>query len=240
MDSVLERPGLTERLDAAALTGMTTAVWAEVQPDKPAVIDPDGRVTTFGALNAQANRIARLLRGAGLAAGDSVAVICSNRHEFVEVLAGTLRAGLRHTPINWHLAAEEIAYILRDCEAKAVFCEARITAGVEAVADGLDLAVKIAIGGDIPGFQLYETTLAGLDGSDIPDPSLGNSMLYTSGTTGRPKGVFRPNPVVVPQAMYKMRGYDETAVQLCAGPAYHAAPLAFDVRAAMGAAPWTM
>lgn len=235
MDSVLEKPGLTERLDAAALTGMTTAVWAGVQPDKPAVINPDGSVRTFGELNANANRIARLLRNAGLEAGDSVAVICSNRHEFVEVLAAALRAGLRHTPINWHLAAEEIAYILKDCEAKAVFCEARIGAGVEAVAEAPDLSVKIAIGGDIPGFDRYDAALAGLDGSDIPDPSLGNSMLYTSGTTGRPKGVFRPNPQIVPQAMYRMRGYDETSVQLCAGPAYHAAPLAFDIRAAMGA-----
>jgi long-chain acyl-CoA synthetase len=235
MDAVKERAGLSERLEAAALTGMTLAVWAEAQPDKACVINPDGRVHTFAEVNASANRLVRLLRGAGLAAGDAVAIVASNRAEFVDVLAAALRGGFRITPVNWHLTADEIGYILNDCEAKAVFCEARVAAAQAAVSGAPGVKLKVAVGGDIEGFLDYDEALAGIDPSDIDDPVLGNQMLYTSGTTGRPKGVFRPAPVVVPQATYALRGYDETAVQLCAGPAYHAAPLAFDVRAAMGA-----
>ncbi|MDZ4370656.1 MAG: AMP-binding protein, partial [Phenylobacterium sp.] len=235
MDAVVAGEDLTARLEAAALNGMTMSVWADVQPNKAAVIDPDGRARSFAEVNATANRIVRLLRGAGLKAGDSVAVILSNRGEFVEIQAATLRAGLRITPVNWHLTTDEIAYILNDCEAKAVFAEARIVTSGPAAAQAADLKLKVAIGGAIEGFTPYDAALEGLDGSDIDDPVLGNQMLYTSGTTGRPKGVFRASPVVAPQTVYALRGYDAGSVQLCAGPAYHAAPLAFDVRAAMGA-----
>jgi long-chain acyl-CoA synthetase len=235
MVAVMERAGLTERLEAAALNGMTLSVWADVQPEKACVIDPDGRTRSFAEANRNANRLVRLLRGAGLKAGDAVALVMSNRGEFVEVLAATLRAGFRITPVNWHLNADEIAYILNDCEAQAVFGEARIATSGPAAAQAPNLKLKVAVGGDIEGFLDYDEALAALDGHDIEDPVLGNQMLYTSGTTGRPKGVYRANPVIAPQAVYALRGYDEHSVQLCAGPAYHAAPLAFDVRAAMGA-----
>ncbi|HEY0648742.1 AMP-binding protein [Phenylobacterium sp.] len=235
MDAVMEQANLDQRLEAAAQVGMTTAVWAEVQPDKAAVIDPDGRVRTFAEVNANANRIVRLLRGAGLKAGDAVALVLSNRAEFIEVQAATLRGGFRITPINWHLTVDEIAYILNDCEAQAVFIEPRIANGPPAAAQAPGLKLKVSVGGDIAGFVDYDEVLAGLDASDVDDPVLGNQMLYTSGTTGRPKGVHRTTAVVTPQAMYALRGYDARSVQLCAGPAYHAAPLAFDVRAAMGA-----
>lgn len=235
MDAVIERAGLAERLEAAAAVGMTTAVWADHQPHKAAVIDPDGRTRSFAEVNANANRIVRLLRNAGLKAGDAVALCMSNRGEFLEIQAATLRGGFRITPINWHLTTDEIAYILNDCEAQVLFGEARIAACGPAAAEAPGLKLKISVGGAIDGFTDYAAALAGLDGSDIADPSLGNQMLYTSGTTGRPKGVFRATPVVTPQAMFALRGYDEKSVQLCAGPAYHAAPLAFDVRAAMGA-----
>ncbi len=232
MDAAMD---LNARLEAAAMVGMGTAVWADVQPDKPAVYDPDGKVRTFAQVNANANRIVRVLRAAGLKAGDSVALVSSNRGEFVEVLAATLRGGFRLTPVNWHLALDEVTYILNDCEARAVFAEARVATAGPAAAAAPGLVLKVAIGGEIEGFTPYDTALAGQDPSDISDPALGNNMPYTSGTTGRPKGVYRPAPAVTPQAMYAMRGYDQTSVQMCAGPAYHAAPMVFDVRAAMGA-----
>jgi long-chain acyl-CoA synthetase len=235
MEDLKERVDLTQRLTAAAPVGMTMAVWAQVQPDKVAIYDPSGRTRTFAEVNANANRIVRLLRGAGLKSGDSVALLCSNRAEFIEVLAATRRSGLRITPVNWHLTADEIAYVIQDCEAKALFAEARIAASAPAAAQCPDLVVKVAIGGENEGFSPYEATLAGVDAADIPDPVLGNQMMYTSGTTGRPKGVFRPNPPIPPVA--PIRGdYDHRIhVQMCAGPAYHAAPLAFDVTAAMTA-----
>ena len=236
MDDLKDRVSLDDRLGAAGNSGMTLAVWADLKPDAVFIHDPSGKTHSFGQVNATANRIVRLLRAHGLKDGDSVALVCSNRVEFVEVLAATMRAGLRITPVNWHLNADEIGYIIKDCEAKAVFCEARVATARAAVAQCPDLRVRVAIGGPIDGFLDYDATLAELDGSDIDDPTLGNAMMYTSGTTGRPKGVYRAQPVVPMQAIYALRGYDhQISVQLCAGPAYHAAPLAFDVRAAMGA-----
>jgi long-chain acyl-CoA synthetase len=232
----LAAPDITQRLDAAALTGMQFAVWAELIGERPAVYDPDGTAHSFAAVNANANRLVRLLRSRGLGAGDSVALVCSNRVDFVEVLAATLRCGMRLTPVNWHLSADEIGYVIRDCEAKAVIAEARVAAVPEAVADCPGLTVRLAVGGAIEGFEDYAAAIAPLDGADIADPVLGNGMMYTSGTTGRPKGVYRAAPVVTPFVTYLGRGYEPGAsVQMCAGPAYHAAPLAFDVRAAMAA-----
>ena len=234
MEDLKERVGLEEKLDQAAVTGMTMAVWAEVQPDKVAVIDPTGRRKTFAEVNTNANKLARLFRQHGVQPGDALALVCSNRAEFIEVLAATMRTGVRITPVNWHLNADEIAYIINDCEAKVLVGDARVGALAAASKACENVVLRLAVGGAVEGFEDYDSALAPLDGSDIDNPVLGNQMMYTSGTTGRPKGVFRPNPVVTPANVLAGRGYDANSIQLCAGPAYHAAPLAFDVRAAMG------
>lgn len=222
------------RLDAAALNGTKFALWAAARPDRVAVVDPDGTEHSFAEVNGRANKLVRLLRARGLGAGDGVAMICSNRVEFVEVYAACLRAGFRLTPVNWHLTADEIGYIVQDCEAKAVVAEAGRAPIEAAMAQAPGVAVRLAVGGAIAGFEDYGAALADLDDRDIPDPIAGGTMMYTSGTTGRPKGVYRPNAAIIPQALYTMRGYDpDTSVQLCAGPAYHAAPLVFDIGAAM-------
>lgn len=221
---------LEDRLSQAATTGMTVAVWGREKPDAIFIHDPSGKTHTWEKVNQSANRIVRLLRESGLKAGDAVAMVCSNRAEFVEVLSATQRAGMRITPINWHLTADEIAYIINDCEAKAVFYEQR--AAMSALDQCPDVLVKVAIGGGIAGFIDYDTALSTLDGTDIPDPILGDRMMYTSGTTGRPKGVHRSQ--AAPLSLSSRRGYDHmTSVQLCAGPAYHTGPLAVDVIAAM-------
>ena len=227
---------LLDELEAASMVGMTGAVWARVQGEKIAVYDPDGTAHSFAKVNANANRLVRLFRSRGIKAGDSIAVVCSNRVEFIEALQASRRAGLRFTPVNWHLTTDEITYIIQDCEAKIVVGEARVATVGTATAACPDVQIKLAVGGPIDGFESYNDAIAGQDGSDIDDPTLGNQMMYTSGTTGRPKGVFRPVPAITPQAMYALRGYDhQTSVQMCAGPAYHAAPLAFDISAALGA-----
>ena len=217
---------LLSRLIAAAFTGMTASVWADVKGDEIAIYDPVG-TRTFGEINRNANRIVRFLRGQGLGAGDSIALLCSNRAEFAEVLSAALRGGFRITPVNWHLTAEEVAYIVADCEAKALFTETRFSAALAARSPHLQ--VRVSIGADAPGFVPYVEALADEDGSDIADPVMGGAMLYTSGTTGRPKGVYRraASTVLLPGP-----GAPDD-VQLCAGPAYHAAPLAFDVRSAL-------
>src|SRR5690606_36485287 len=135
---------------------------------------------------------------------------------------------------NWHLTRDEIAYIVADCEAKALFVEARVTAAAQAAAACPGLRLKVAIGGELPDFSPYDAALAAFDGADIPDPSAGRPVMYTSGTTGRPKGVLRgAPPPIQPLQYFRDRGYDSRSVQMCAGPTYHAAPLAFDVRAAL-------
>jgi len=217
---------LTERLHAAAAVGMTLSVWAQEKPAAAAIHDPNG-VRSFFDVNANANRIVRLLRERGYGPGDSVALMCSNRAEFVEVLAATLRGGYRFTPVNWHLTADEVEYIINDCDAVALFAEPRYPAARTAVAPRVSL--RVAIGRPADGFLPYSETLSHLDGSDIDDPILGGAMLYTSGTTGRPKGVYRRTNAVL---VLPTPGAPDD-VQMCAGPAYHAAPLAFDVRAAM-------
>jgi long-chain acyl-CoA synthetase len=217
---------LTERLQRAAAAGMAASVWAREKPEAIAIHDAWGTHTFFD-VNARANQMTRLLRAHGLRPGDSVALMCGNRAEFVEVLSATLRGAYRFTPVNWHLTAEEVEYIINDCEAKALIAEPRYPAALAAQTPNVRL--RVAIGAPADGFLPYAETLVEVDGSDIEDPQLGGAMMYTSGTTGRPKGVYRRNnAILVPPTP----GAPDD-VQLCAGPAYHAAPLAFDVRASM-------
>jgi long-chain acyl-CoA synthetase len=219
---------LAALVEEAAQVGMQPAVWADRQPERVAIHDVTGQNRTFGELNANANRIARLLRESGLTAGDSIALLCSNRAEFCDVLLAALRTGMRCTPVNWHLTGDEIAYIVNDCEAKALFADARITDAVALAASQCrGLQLEVSIGGHIDAFIPYEQALAAFDGSNISDPSRGYTMLYTSGTTGRPKGVHKPTAVYAPFDPNADRASD---THLCTGPAYHAAPLAGNVR----------
>jgi len=222
---------------AAAAQGMLHAWWAARVPDRPALYTAFGD-RSFGELNANINRLVRALRARGLRPGDSVALMCTNRPEFLEVLYASARAGLRLTPINWHLTGEEAAYIVGNCEARAFVCSAEVAdrapeAAAGAGARSADL-VRIMVGGLVPGFEKYTDVIAAEEGSDIADPVLGTQMLYTSGTTGRPKGVHREGAPPSALATVNFCGYDEdyetsTDAHLLTGPLYHAAPLAFSV-----------
>jgi long-chain acyl-CoA synthetase len=223
--------------------GLLVSWWAARIPDRPALITSFGD-RTFAELNANINRLGRALRSRGLKVGDSVALMCTNRPEFIEVFLAAQRVGLRLTPINWHLTGEEAGYIVDNCEAKAYVAAASL--GDKAVVaasgsgetggrgDGRGL-VRLAVGGSLPGFESYEEVIAAHDDSDVDDPVLGTQMLYTSGTTGRPKGVHRSGGGA-PSALAAVNlcGYDEDVARsvdahLCTGPLYHAAPLVFSV-----------
>jgi long-chain acyl-CoA synthetase len=213
--------------------GMLLAWWAARQPDVPAVLSPSGQ-RSFKDLNERANQLARALRRLGLRIGDGVALLCGNRPEFVEVVAACQRAGWRLTTVNWHLTAAEAGYIVADCEARALVADAGFAdTATGAVALAPACTVRLAVRGPIEGFRSYADELAGESNEDIEDPCLGSSMLYTSGTTGRPKGVYRPEPAPSLAASLNLYGYrdDGTDRHLCTGPLYHAAPLAFSLAA---------
>jgi long-chain acyl-CoA synthetase len=225
------RAELQARALQAAANGMAVALWAKLIPERAAVITDAGQLS-FRELNARANRLVRVLRSAGLKSGDGVALLSSNRPEYAEVFAAIRRAGLRLTTINWHLTAEEAAYIVVDCDAQAFIAEARFAAiALAAAKQAPRLQVRLAIGGAIEGFGDYQAALIRESADDVDDPQLGTTMLYTSGTTGRPKGVQRVG--VVPNSLATL-GFSDNyhpgqSVHLCTGPLYHAAPLSFSL-----------
>jgi len=205
---------------------MSIAFTALRAPDRPAILSERGN-RTWAELNENANRLVRALRRRGLEAGDAVALQCSNRPEFAEVYAACLRAGLRLTCLNWHLQRDESGYIVDDCEARGFLAEGdRVADVASAAANAAPRAtVRLAIGEAIPGFESYASALAAEDGGDIADPVRGSVMLYTSGTTGRPKGVHRRTPPAPDRSEEREPMRSGESVVLCTGPLYHAAPL---------------
>jgi long-chain acyl-CoA synthetase len=220
-------------MDEARKLGMTVAVTAREAPERPAILSPHGD-RSYAELNAHANQLVRALRARGLAPGDGVALLCSNRAEFAEVYAAVLRSGLRLTCVNWHLQGDEVGYIADNCEARAFIADARFADVARAASEvAPKIAVSLALGGAIDGFESYDALLSGESGDDIPDPVIGGTMLYTSGTTGRPKGVYRrQTPPVAGLALRigaTARLDPANDRYLCTGPLYHAAPLAFNL-----------
>jgi long-chain acyl-CoA synthetase len=227
---------MTERADflsspeTAFRVGMMLAFNAHGAPRRPAILSDRGD-RSFAELNARANQLARALRARGLRSGDAVALLCSNRPEFIEVYAAALRAGLRLSCINWHLQVDEVSYIIEDCEAKALIAEDRVAqVAVEAAGRQPRCLIKLAVGASIAGFESYEGALEGEAEDDICDPCLGKTMQYTSGTTGRPKGVhWQPRPMATSVMAASVPWVGGESVSLCTGPLYHAAPLAYSM-----------
>lgn len=198
-------------------------------PDRPAVITADGEILTYAELDDRSARVANVFRAAGCGTGTHVAVLLENRTEIFEVLWGALRAGLYVTPINWHLSRDETRYIVEDCGASVLVASADMGDLLDGVGEGL--AARLAVGGDLRGFTPYEEALAARSPSPPEDQSEGSWMFYSSGTTGRPKGVKPPSigaPIGTPspfvmlvQGLY---GGGEDSVYLSPAPLYHAAP----------------
>ncbi len=205
--------------------------YAATAPDRPAVIvGRAGRTLTYGELEARSNQVAHVLRAHGLGVGDHLAMLLENRVEFFEVMWGALRSGIYVTPINWHLNAAEVAYIVEDCGASLLFGSAELLAQL-----GEDVSLpaerRIAVGGPVAGLADYDEVLAAQPAEPIADQCEGIYMFYSSGTTGRPKGIKPPRIggeigevssfTMLMQGLY---GFDESSVYLSPSPLYHAAP----------------
>lgn len=232
-------PALQKRLMAAAPYGMGVAVHADEAPDRMAVLSKYGG-RTLGELNANANRLARVLRAHGVGPDVGVALLCRNRPEFVETVAACQRSGGRMTPINWHISPPEVVYIVANCEARVLIADVAFAPAVAlAQAESSHLRLTLAVGGEIEGAESYDEALAAEDGSNIDNPILGAAMLYTSGTTGHPKGVYRkadPTPTPFLLAVRESGDFEpDTDCSLVTGPLYHAAPLGLNLAIPMGA-----
>jgi long-chain acyl-CoA synthetase len=199
-------------------------------PQSTALIVADGKRISYGELYTRSQRVAAALYEAGLRRGDGVALVLPNRAEFLEITWGCQLSGLYYTPVNTHLTFDEVAYIVSDCEARALFIDssfARLGSRILANYPGLD--VLVSVGQRLPGWQCYEDVLAA--GGDAPPASDGSEMLYSSGTTGRPKAVRRALPTqggswaqaVMELALRHHYAMDASSVYLSPAPLYHAA-----------------
>jgi len=215
-------------LSALAATGMLFSHWARVQGDRTALLSPRGN-RSFAELNGNANRLLGHFRTAGLLPGDGVALLCGNIPQFIETYLACQRGGFRLTPINWHLSAREAGYILADCEAKAWIVQGEFVDLTE-FASTQYVKTRLTTGVARGNFDSYTRAIDAQDPADPNDPVLGTVMLYTSGTTGQPKGVMRKTPIILlPQREGGLCNYSDGDLGLLCGPAYHGGPLTFDI-----------
>ncbi|MFI1968783.1 acyl-CoA synthetase [Streptomyces cinnamoneus] len=211
--------------------------WAQAtaDPGRVVLVAPDGEGWTAHRLHAAANRLVHGLRAAGLRRGDAFAVVLPNGPEFLTAHLAATQAGLYLVPVNHHLVAPEIAWIVADSGAKALIAHARWAATVTAAADeaGLPADHRYAVG-DIAGFRPYAALLDGRPDTPPEGRTLGWVMNYTSGTTGRPRGIRRPLPGKPPEeahlggflGIFGIKPFDGN-VHLVCSPLYHTAVLQF-------------
>jgi acyl-CoA synthetase (AMP-forming)/AMP-acid ligase II len=208
---------------------------AAATPNKAAVIMARaGGATTYAELDAAANRLANLLYESGLRPGDHIAFMLDNRPEFFACAWAAQRSGLHYTPVSTRIMADELGYILDNCGATVFIAAAAFVDIATAAVDGLPrLCLCLALDGDIPGFADYSELVAAQPATPLARELEGEPMLYSSGTTGRPKGIERPiteaplgsDPQRVRLAA--LFGMDADTVYLSPAPLYHAAPLGF-------------
>ncbi|MEO1936694.1 MAG: AMP-binding protein, partial [Myxococcales bacterium] len=208
--------------------------------EAPALVDERG-ATSWTQFNERVNRLMFGLRSAGLENNDTIAILSENRREYCECMAAATHLGLRYVPVNWHWVAEEVSYVLENSDSKALLVSDRFAGLAAAALDQPDCpALKIiaAMGEDPPDtFQSYETLLAKSSAEESPASGLGGPMFYTSGTTGRPKGVVsgafggddKPIELMmfVGKAIVGNLGMPEAGRTLLVGPVYHSAQWAF-------------
>jgi long-chain acyl-CoA synthetase len=213
------------------------SVHAETTPDKAAyIMAGTGEATTYRQLDDRSNQGAQLFRELGLAQGDGVAIMLENVAIYFEVLWAAQRAGLRYTAISSRLTAGEVEYIIQDSGAKAFVTSHSLAEVAREVAPRVPGVHLLMVGGVDGPYRSFEAARAEFPATPIADQAPGATMLYSSGTTGRPKGVKRLLPVgglLDPDELtnriqnnYRM---DADSIYLCPAPLYHAAPLGYSM-----------
>jgi acyl-CoA synthetase (AMP-forming)/AMP-acid ligase II len=214
----------------------------EVDPSTPAAIVAEtGEAITYGELEGRSRQLAQLFRARGLGVGAHVAALLDNDLRYFEVMWATRRAGIYLTPINWHLGADEAGYILIDCGATALITSSRFADLVADLGGQLDaVTTRLSIDGRLDGFDDYEDALAEHPPEPVEDETEGLPMFYSSGTTGRPKGILPPLPGTpfgtggMADQLAAMYGVGLGTRYLVPAPLYHAAPLGWSLGAQRG------
>jgi len=212
------------------------ATWAQQTPDKPAFIMADsGLSVSYSELNERSNRVAQLLQSMGLGKGDGIAIFMENNDRFLEICWAAQRSGLYYTAISSRLTAPEVEYIVNDCGARAFFtsrAKAEVTADLVGKLPAAERSFMV--GGATAGYESFEDAVAAQPATAVDNETEGADMLYSSGTTGRPKGVRVPlpnKPIGTPNPLVSMvtflYGFSGDDVYLSPAPLYHAAPLRF-------------
>lgn len=213
-----------------------TLIPSSYPKDHPAIVmAATGETITYGELEEKSNQIAHLFRELGCQRGDVVAICADNHPLFLVLWWGAYRAGLYFTAISHRLQAAEIQYIVNDCTAKVLISSAKLQSVYEGYRDQLENSPACySLGGDLPDAEPIEEAIKDKPSTPINDESFGDRLLYSSGTTGMPKGVRKKLPENVfgedePSFRAQNRyNYDENTVYLSPAPLYHAAPLAFN------------
>ena len=213
---------------------------AQSRPDHPAIImAASGETVTFGEMDAYANRFAHLLRARGLGPGDRFAILMENTAHYLQIVWGSQRAGTMMVPISTRLTAPEICYILRDAGAKFLLTTRKFDGVAADIRRDCPDVALLVVGGE--GDEDYDGLLAAQPADPISDQAPGQYMLYSSGTTGRPKGVkpappadgdiLAANPLMALAIMGAGMPADGSMVYLSPAPLYHAAPLGWGTTA---------
>ena len=213
--------------------------WAELTPDKPAIVhSATGATQTYGELNDRSNQLAQLMYEAGLRRGDHVCIFMQNEIRFFEVIWAALRSGLYLTTVNRYLTSEEAGYIIDNSESQIVVTSDYLKdIACDLHPHAPNVKRWLMMGNPIEGYEDYEMAIGDQSSEPLSEEPAGALMLYSSGTTGRPKGIYRPLPdasisdsnsgSVMQQALW---GFDSNTVYLSPAPLYHAASFGYCMR----------
>ncbi|RCW69451.1 acyl-CoA synthetase [Pseudorhodoferax soli] len=212
--------------------------FAALTPDKPAVIDAaTGERLSYRELDERSNRLAQLLYAQGLRRGDRIAVLMENHLRYFEVAWAAFRSGLLLTAVNRFLTAAEVAYIVQDSGARAVVSSNAMAEVAAELTDMMPLCERrLMVDGAIASWEPYEQAVTAMPSTRLAEEWVGGTLLYSSGTTGQPKGIVRAIPrtrftddnTLDPRlAMMQHYGFDADTVYLSTAPLYHAAPLSY-------------